>query len=225
MIDITLEYKTLAQLLNDNTFDSIRLYKDKPSVTSVLKILQDPESIVAFKNKQPEYREDMMNKKAAAWTVLHDTIEKTYKENKFNYINTEHAKAWIKFWTSEWCRWKPISLEEQLIDEETWGRLDAVMSIQWTKYLVDRKSAWKQYYDNLIFKYLMQLSRYIQMYKYKYNEDLDGKIVFFSIRWSYKILNLPNKERFQSKYKEVYDEFTKKYNLYLKIKEWESNVN
>lgn len=117
--DIVLEYKSMPQLLNDNTFESIRLYDDKPSVTSVLKILKDPDTLAEYRAANPEAFEEMMERKAAAGTKLHDTIERSYRDKKFYYLNTEHAQAWLRFRTSEGNRWEPFSLEERLVDEET----------------------------------------------------------------------------------------------------------
>ena len=212
-------FKPYSLILEENIFDSIRLYDDdKPSVTSVLKILKDSDSFEMFKKNDMDRYKSMLQAKADLWTQLHKAIELTYSNKKFHSTSTNHSNAWIKFYTKEWHKWNPIHLECQIISEDIWWCVDAVMDINWIRYIVDWKTCWQRTYPELILKYKLQVSKYCKMYNKQYDESVyNWKIVMFSDQWWYQIIDIEDIDTYANMYDQVANKFFEYYNSYKLI--------
>lgn len=210
-----LSIKPMATILKEKIFENARFYNGKPSVTTVLKIINDPgmEKIKLMKGE--EARDKLMEYKAWLWTILHKAIEKTYQTKKFVSTSTPHWKAWLTFYTREWYKWEPIAIETILEDELVWGTADAVMTFNNELFLVDWKSCWKELYPSLVDKYKLQLSKYVRMYnQINWTNIEHAKIVAFSDAWWYRPL-LINKIDYNA---DIFDELTQEFYSLYKIR-------
>lgn len=211
--------KKLPQLLQERTFENIRLYDGKPSVTSVLKILEDSEAMKSFKAFNINEFNAMMKKAADRWTKLHSIIEQSFINNRFIGSTWPIASARMRFYTKEWHNWKHKHLEYKLIWEHVGWTIDAIMSIDNTDTIVDRKSCWVRVYDELIFKYKLQLSMYNYLYNKVHSNEptTHWKIVLLSTAWWYKIVDITATE--MDEYLDIYmfilEQFNEYYDQYL----------
>ena len=216
----SIQLKSYSLIMKEDIFNSIRLYWDKPSVTSVLKILKDSDSFEQFKQSDLKWFKDMLKRKWEAGTKLHKCIEDTYSKWRLVIPDTEHKDAWIKFYTKEWYAWKLIHNELEVKDNRIAWCLDAIMNINWVSYIIDWKTYWQRTYDELLFKYKLQLSKYAHMYNHLYWHGVtQGKLVMFNNKGNYTILTVEDLDYYYQLYEEIADEFFKMYNQYKDVKE------
>ena len=108
-------------------------------------------------------------------------------------------------------------------DDNVWGTFDMLADIDGKICLVDWKTCGTKVYDELIFKYKMQIGKYAHLHTLKSWQKVDeGRIVMFSSRWWYKVLIVKDLEYWNKKFDEVYEWFT---SLYSKRNEIQDSVS
>ena len=202
----------------------MRVYEGKPSITTVLKILKDSDEFERFKQFDIAGFKQMMQSKAAQGNLLHTAIHDTYKSGKYKSPACPHSKAWMKFYVKEWHAWKPKHLEYFLSCDEVAGTCDYIGTAGSKDLcLVDWKSVWAKIYDELIFKYKMQVSKYASMFNLTSPEKIKHcRIVAFSKDWWYRIIEIGDIEYYASLYDQVLEQFISLRNQYNEIQSWVS---
>lgn len=216
--------KPMSLIIKEKIFESIRFYDNRPSVTSVLKILKDDDTFEKFKAGDFAARERMIKAKGEIGSKLHEVIAKSYQNKKFYPCYTVHWQAWMKFYIKEWWKRQPVVIEEFVCDDKVWWTLDCTMKLDGEEYIVDWKTYGAKTYDTLIFKYKIQIGKYAELYnKLKGSNINKGKIVMFSSNDSgtWKILEIDNLDYRAGKFDEVQEQF---FNLYQQWK-WSSEYN
>ena len=206
-------FKPLTEALKE--FDKIKFYDTPhgkvPSVTSILKILKDPQALVQFKKYNRDEFERMLEHKAKQWWMLHKAIEDTYKNWYIKVYNSAHFVSFFKFYNKEGKFRKPIKLEETIYCDKYAGTFDALMKINDEDVLIDRKTFWQRPYDELIFKYKLQVSAYNAVVWANH-----AKIVLFSsARPNYLVINLSREEL--DKHYQIFLQVLNKFYEYYKI--------
>lgn len=221
--------KPISLIIKERLFDGIRLYDGRPSVTSVLKVLKDSEQFEKFKSFNLDAYHDMLNDKAALGTHLHSIVAQSYSAKKYIPVITCHGWSRLMFYTREWYKRKPLMIEDDLTkatfvyDDNVWGTFDMLADIDGKVCMVDRKTCGTKVYDELIFKYKMQIGKYSYLHTLKSWQKVDeGRIVMFSSRWWYKVIIVKDIEYWNKKFDEVYQWFN---SLYSKRNEIQDSIS
>ena len=215
-----IEIKPISLVMKEKIFDKIRLYEGKPSVTTVLKVLRDSPEFEKFKEFDMDRYIKMLKAKALQGTMLHECIHDSYLQRKFKSSMSDHGEARMKFYVKEWYKRDPVELEFTMIGEDVWGTCDGVFKIpgrEWLQ-LIDWKTVGQKVYDDLVFKYKMQLSKYATMWNSTHPDKIQCcHIVVFSSKGWYKILTVSDIQKYSDMYDEVYQAFISLWNQYNEI--------
>ena len=191
-------------------FNSIRYYNWIPSVTSILKVIKDPEALKQFKQYNQESFDKMMKEKAALGTKLHQEIETVYRDKKLMKLSGFHQRSFLKFYSSVWKKWKPIELEKIITTDNYAWTYDALMEIDWKQYIIDWKSTGQRIYPELLYKYKLQLSAYANAIWVK-----KWKVVFFYWKMvKYQVVDIENLHDYYQDFEKALAQFKLYYDTY-----------
>lgn len=227
----SLEFKPISLALREKLFDNIRLYDGKPSVTTVLKVLRDSPEFEKFKEFDMDRYNTMLKAKALLGTRLHEVIHETYLTGKFKTIMTDHSQAWMKFYVREWYKRQPKELEYKMIWDQVGWTCDGIFTLpgKWWLHLVDWKSCGQKIYDELLFHYKMQLSKYATMWNSTHPDPIQScTLVFFSSKGWYKLITFTEIQKYSDMYDQVYEQFISLREQYNEVQSgiswvWESS--
>jgi len=196
-----------------NAYKRESRYKGIPSVTSVLSILELPPALKQLRRFSTDKFNAMMNKAWARGTLVHEHIEKTYLTGKYSAPASERSTARLKFYVEQGHKRKPKHLEIKLYSDEVAGTADAVVRLNGKLTIVDWKTFGQRIEDSMIFKYKLQMAKYMRLYEQQEWEEIaQGKIVAFGKWGNYIIITFTREELLG--YLDIYNEILEQFNTY-----------
>ena len=98
-------------------------------------------------------------------TLIHEAIEATYLNGRWTSPFMPRSDAWLRFYTEQGYSWEPKHLEIKLFSKDVAGTADAIVMLDGMLTVVDWKTFGQRIEDSMIFKYKLQMAKYMDLYQ------------------------------------------------------------